>query len=190
MRRVRLKMQFVTTGVRDLAIIAGWSPTRAVRVPEQVPWNHPAAEVLHQFAGLIIRPQSEAGEECATSSVAFEYLPNTSDILEWEGQLGCDLVQVAETDAGDSFLFVGTCGCCFGSSAIHRAFYLVAPSFPEALENLLVGRRSRPMLAHDQEFVGLYGVRFARGHPAIWTHAHQAQQEHEITNPNAAASTQ
>jgi hypothetical protein len=165
-------MDMVTPVVVPLALAAGWSPERTVELSLALPLAHPATRILKRFAGLIIRPTSRAGVECATTSISFAYLPGDNEIARWERTLDCELIHIAETDEGSSALLIGSCGCCFGVSGIHPAFYMVGESFAQATENLLLGRRSRPMLGPSQEFVMLYGVRFERGNPQIWSHTH------------------
>jgi len=168
-------MELLTPITMPLALAAGWSPERTVELAPAIPLVHPAAQILKQFSGLVVRARAEAGVECGTSSLSFGYEPSGSDILRWERTLDCKLIHVAETDDGSSALLVGTCGRCFGNSGIHFAFYLVGETFAQAMENLLVGRRSRPMLAPSQQFVMLYGSRFERGNPLLWSHTHDAR---------------
>jgi SUKH-3 immunity protein len=162
----------VTPSVMPLALAAGWSPARTVALSSAPPPDHPATQILKQFVGLVIRPTSRAGVECATTSISFAHLPGDNEIASWEQALDCKLIHIAETDEGSSTLLIGSCGRCFGISGIHPAFYMVGESFAQATENLLLGRRSRPMLGPSQEFVMLYGVRFERGNPQIWSHTH------------------
>jgi hypothetical protein len=156
--------------IRSLFIDAGWYPGRLVAVPSSVPSDHSAALVLAQFGGLKVG-RCGRGEECATSDLAFQLLwpePYDSILDRWKELLGALLVGVAEVHHGHGELYVDAFGRYFGRSCIHDAFYFEGASFPEAMERLLLGHRSRPMLRPEQERVRLYGIDYTADSPEVY----------------------
>lgn len=154
--------------VRRLFTDAGWYPARKMPVPARIPTGHPAEVVLERFGGLTVG-RCGAGEECATSDVAFRDLgPADPDVLSWSELLGTPLAGVAEVHHSHGELYVGGCGRYFGRSCIHDAFYFEGASFGEAVERLLLGRRSRPILRPGRQSVTLYGIRYTADHPDVY----------------------
>jgi len=148
--------------VRSQFIEAGWNPGRLVAVSPSVPAGHPAALLLGQFGGLTVG-RCRAGEQCATNDLAFQLLtpePDDPKLAKWGELLGTRLVGVAEVHRAHGELYVDASGRYFGRSLIHDAFYFEGASFPEAMERLLLGRRSLPMLRPDQQSVTLYGISY------------------------------
>jgi hypothetical protein len=86
----------------------------------------------------------------------------------WEELLGTQLVGVAEAHNGHEELYVDRDSRVFGASIAHDGFCFHGASFVEAMERLLSGRRTRPMLRPDQDRVMLYGDLFTADHPAIY----------------------
>ena len=158
----------VPTSVSSLFVEAGWHPGRRVSVDPSVPASHPAAPILAQFAGLTVG-DTGTGEECARSDLAFRQLcPDDPIVSTWEELLHTQLFGVADVHHAHGELYVDSSGRCFGRSCIHDAFYFEGASFAEAVERLLLGRRSRPMLRPGQETVRLYGEVFTANHPSVY----------------------
>jgi hypothetical protein len=156
--------------VRSLFTDAGWYPGRMIAVPSSVPSDHPAALVLGQFGGLKVG-RCGRGEECATSDLAFQLLWPESDnsiLGKWGELLGTLLVGVAIVHHSHGELYVDTFGRYFGLSCIHDAFYFEGATFPEAMERLLLGRRSLPMLRPDQQSITLYGICYTVDSPEVY----------------------
>lgn len=159
----------IPVGVRPLFAAAGWKLGRRLRVPGRVPQLHPAHKVLQEVGGLHIGRSELGGIECARSDLAFCFCEADHEILStWSELLRSQLIGVAEVHNRHGWLIVDEVGRCFGASQIHDAFYFEGQTFGEAVERLLLGRKARPMLRPDQHQVDLYGVTFARGHPAIF----------------------
>ena len=53
-------------------------------------------------------------------------------------------------------------------SQIHDAFWFGGASFNEAIERMLLGRRSRPMLRPDQNVVQMYGEEIRADDPRVY----------------------
>jgi hypothetical protein len=158
----------IPPSVRALFVAAGWESGRRVGVDARVPKVHPAHNVLEELGGLHVG-RSGAGIECAASDLIFYFCETYQDIVStWSGLLRSTLIGVAEVCNRHGLLFVDEAGRCFGASQIHDAFYFEGQTFGDAVERLLLGRKSRPMLRPDQHEVDLYGETFARGHPAIF----------------------
>jgi hypothetical protein len=139
-----------------------------VAVPPSVPLDHPARDILAEFGGIVVG-SCGAGEECATSDLAFNAIDQSDHLIEvWSSLLDTKLVGIAEYHHAHGELYVDDSGRCFGRSCVHDAFYYVGASFAEAVERLLLGRRSRPMLRPDQQSVRLYGVEYAADDPTLF----------------------
>ena len=164
----------VSQCVLPLFASAGWSKERRARVPEDISPSHPAYEVLSQFSGITVRPANTRGETCPPLVIGFQFLANDREHQEWETILGCRLVCIAALDDGDAILSIGSCGRCFGASQIHDAFHFFGEEFSIAAENILLGRRARPLLHPKQRSVSLYGDQFERGDPLLYSHASHA----------------
>jgi len=154
-------------------VMAGWQPSRCVAVPAFVPDNHPAWQVLRQFGGLTVGTCGP-GIECASSDVVFrasEPDDRDDELSGWQQLLNTTLVSVADVCHGHGELFIDTNSRCFGRSYIHDAFYFEGDSFETAIENILLGVRSRPMLRPDQASVTLYGHDFTAESPETYHYA-------------------
>ncbi|UZJ58489.1 SUKH-3 domain-containing protein [Pseudomonas sp. KU26590] len=127
-----------------LFLAAGWPSTSTVPLPRYVPHDHPAAALLKQLAGVQVGICG-AGEECATSDVAFgtfEHLHESEDFLEWEQRLGTTLVSIAEVHHGHGALLIDEKGCCYLLSLIHDGLWIQGLGFVQAMENLIFGRKT------------------------------------------------
>ena len=82
--------------------------------------------------------------------------------------LRTDLVGIAEVSNGHEALYVDRDGRCYGASLIHDGFGFEGASFNEAIERVLLGRRSRPMLRPDQEVVRWYGEEIRADDPRVY----------------------
>jgi hypothetical protein len=139
-------------------------------LPAGIPANHPAAEILARFNGLTVG-RVGTGEECATSDIHFRAIDSSnSDVLAWNRLLQTTLIGVAEVHHGHGELYVDSHGRCYGLSVIHDAFYFEGGTFVKAVERILRGRRSRPILRPDQESVDLYGITYTAEHPDVYNY--------------------
>jgi hypothetical protein len=156
--------------VKSLFVAAGWRPGRQVTLRTLAPVHHPAASILSEFRGLNVGRVGLGGEQCGRSNVAFgKQSPSEApEIKLWSELLGSQLICVATVHNDHEELYADTLGRYFGSSMIHDAFYFHGASFTEAMEQLLLGRRARPMLRPDQETVDLYGETFTANHPSVY----------------------
>lgn len=152
--------------VRPQFVAAGWHPGRRVEVSPAVPSDHPAAVVLAAFGGLTVSPDRDSGEECGPTELEFCELD--VDRSGWSQRLGVELVGIADLQWGHGELFLANDGRCFGRSRMHPAFFLVGESFAAAVEAVLLGRRSRPLLRPDQTSVTLYGIRYTADSPEVY----------------------
>lgn len=149
-------------------LAAGWKPGRKIEVFPPIPREHPAEDILSEFGGLRVG-QAGSGLECATSDVAFCHLPPCEIVVGvWGRLLRTRLVGVAQVHNDHAELYLDESGRYFGASQMHDAFYFEGASFGEAMERLLLGRRSRPMLRPDQETITLYGETFTADDPAVY----------------------
>jgi hypothetical protein len=158
----------IPSTVRPLFVAAGWHPGRAVRTSSTIPSDHPAAAILTQFGGLKVGTTGP-GEECAKGDVAFQELPPeevTRDL--WARLLRAELIGIAEVHNAHGELYVDRTGRCYCASAIHDVFSFEGESFNEAIERVLLGRRSRPMLRPDQEVVRWYGKEIRADDPRVY----------------------
>jgi hypothetical protein len=166
-------MTEIPSSIRPLFLAAGWHrhPGRRVAVPPTVPAQHPGAAVLAEFGGLAIG-QSGAGEECATSDVAFQLLGSDASIIRaWNKLLRTELVGVANIQNAHAELYLDTRWRFFWASCIDDGFCFEGASFSEAMERLLLGRRHRPMLRPDQHEVTMYGEVITTDDPRIYKYA-------------------
>jgi hypothetical protein len=157
--------------VRQSFLDAGWYPGRTVPVPASVPRDHPAWDVLASFGGLTILEQDPDldPEWPPIEEFVFRALHPCPAITEvWGGLLGTRLIGIADVHNAHGELYCAADGRCFGSSCMHPAFYFEGGSFAEAVEGMLLGRRARPMLRPDQEWVTLYGKRFTADSPELY----------------------
>lgn len=147
---------------------AGWSPNRRVPVSARVPSNHPAHAILCSFAGLRVGA-SGPGLECAASDIAFcdEDSENAVE-SRWGPYLGSRLICVGNQHNEHGELFIDSLGRVFGASLIHEAFWFEGEDVWAGVENVLLGRRSRPLIHPSQDAVTLYGERYVRGDPRIF----------------------
>ncbi|NNE84415.1 MAG: hypothetical protein HKN28_10645 [Alphaproteobacteria bacterium] len=163
-----MTMNELPASVRTLFKTAGWHPGRNTTVSTKILTTHPAAIVLAEFGGLKVGEAGD-GEECAKDDVNFhEIWPVNSIIPIWSKLLSKELIGITEVHNGHCEMYIDDTGRCFGLSLIHDAFYFEGDSFSEAIENMLLGRRSRPMLRPDQKSVGLYGETFTAEHAAVY----------------------
>ena len=156
--------------VAQLFAAAGWSAGRSVAV-DAAP-EHPAFGVLRQFSGLRVGTAG-TGETCASSDIAFRKLaiePDDTEIADWCRLLGTTLIGIGDVHNTHGELWLASDGRFFGRSLIHDAFYFEGATFGEAMERLLLGRRSRPLIHPSQDSVTLYGDEYTRDHPEIYAY--------------------
>ncbi|MBL8820078.1 MAG: SUKH-3 domain-containing protein [Planctomyces sp.] len=154
-------------------VMAGWSPTRRVEVPSFIPSEHPAAQVHCQFGGLTVW-KCEAGIECATSDVVFRASPmdnGDDEVAVWQTLLDTTLVSIGDVHHGHGELFMSTDWRCFGRSNLHEAFCFEGNDFVTAIQNILLGIRSRPMLRPDQQVVTMYGIDYTATSPETYCYS-------------------
>jgi hypothetical protein len=153
--------------VRPVFVAAGWTSGRRVDLSASVPLDHPASAILAEFGGLTVG-DGGAGQECAKTTLAFKYVESERSIAVWADLLQVRLVGVADASHGHGELYVDDSGGYYLASAVHDAFSFAGASFAEAMERLLLGRRSRPMLRPDQANVVLYGEAFTAADPRVY----------------------
>jgi hypothetical protein len=151
----------------DKFVNAGWYPGRQRSVPPNLPPDHPAYAVLRSFDGLAIG-STGAGIECATSDIRFCPIEPDDEIITWNKLLGETLFGIAEFHHAHSELFIDTAGRCYGRSCVHDAFCFEGKTLFEAVERLLLGMRSRPMLRPDQVSLVLYGNTYNLESPEVY----------------------
>ncbi|WP_433898135.1 SUKH-3 domain-containing protein [Pseudomonas sp. PSE1(2024)] len=130
--------------LRPLFLAAGWPTTGTEPLPGFVPPEHPATALLEQLAGLRVGTCG-AGEECATSDVAFgtfEHLHGSEEFLEWQQRLGSTLVSIAEVQHGHGALLMDERGRCYVLSLIHDELWMQGRDFIQAMETLIFGRKA------------------------------------------------
>jgi hypothetical protein len=152
--------------VKAAFVAAGWRPGRRVGVPSGVDTAHPAHEVLQEFGGLRVG-RTGSGEECATSDLEFCLVRDFDDVEAWEMRLGVRLVGVGEAHKRHGEVYVDNQGRCFGAW-LNTIFVFEGGTFSAAMECLLLGRRSRPLLPPGEDTVVLYGERYRRGDPRLF----------------------
>ena len=146
--------------------------TTAVVSPDEVvvPAWHPAQVVLARFGGLRVGACG-TGEECASSDIDFGFEVDDqalNEVTEWQRLLSTVLVNIGEFHHRHGAFFMDAAGACYGMSLVHDAFWFIAPTFGEAVERLLLGRQSRPMLRPDQAFVTMFGQRMTPAHADVY----------------------
>jgi hypothetical protein len=122
-----------------LFLAAGWPRISTVPLPHYAPPEH-----LEQLAGVQVGICG-AGEECATSDVAFgtfEHLHGSEGLLEWQQRLSSTLVSIAEIHHGHGALLMDEMGCCYVMSLIHDGLWIEGLDFVQAMENLIFGRKA------------------------------------------------
>jgi SUKH-3 immunity protein len=158
----------VPATLQRLFVAAGWRPGRTVRLSPTIPADHPAASILTNFGGLRVGTTGP-GKECATSDVAFQELPMEDATRKvWAALLRTELIGIAEVHNEHGALYIDRAGRCYQGSLIHDAFSFEGASFNEAIERLLLGRRSRPMLRPDQTAIRLYGDEIRADDPRVY----------------------
>jgi SUKH-3 immunity protein of toxin-antitoxin system len=75
----------------------------------------------------------------------------------WTRLLRTELIGIADIHNAHGELYIDREGRCYGASQIHDAFWFEGASFNEAIERMLSGLRSRPMLRPDQKVIRMYG---------------------------------
>ena len=174
-------LNFESPVVIELLQARGWTPQREVAIPvpvqsalDQQPslTSHPAVAALQNLAGLHIG-QVGKGRECASSNIEFDWLEayftgeDADDaLLSWEQRLHTRLIAVAEVHHSHGQLLMAGDGRCFSWSFVGMSFE--GENLQQALEHLLRGIRSRPMLEPGQSSTQLYGTLYKSGDPEIY----------------------
>lgn len=158
-----------------------WIPERETDIPRPIQealnkhsWmaRHPAVAALQNLSGLRIGKVGQ-GQECATSDIVFEW--NEPDftgqyqdrgLRVWEKWLDTQLIQLAEVHHAHSQLLMASDGRCFSWSFIGIRYE--GDNLQQALEHLLLGIRSRPMLGPGQSSIIFYGRKYQAGDPEIY----------------------
>jgi hypothetical protein len=158
-------MTEVPASVRPMFVAAGWHPGRKAALSPTMQVDHPAAAVLAEFGGLLVG-QTGVGEECARSDVSFRQLPPDDLILDvWEKLLCTQLVGIADVHHGHVELYMDSSGRCFSAIIVGDGFCFEGASFNEAIERVLLGRRSRPLLRPGQNTTSHYSEEIRAGDP-------------------------
>ena len=174
-------LNFESPVVIELLQARGWTPQREVAIPalirsalDQQPALacHPAVAALQNLAGLHIG-QVGKGRECASSDIEFDWLEayftgeDADDaLLSWEQRLHTRLIAVADVHHAHGQLLMAGDGRCFSWSFVGMSFE--GENIQQALEHLLLGIRSRPMLEPSQSSTQLYGTLYKAGDPEIY----------------------
>ena len=174
-------LNFESPVVIELLQARGWTPQREVAIPalirsalDQQPALacHPAAAALQNLAGLHIG-QVGKGRECASSDIEFDWLEayftgeDADDtLLSWEQRLHTRLIAVADVHHAHGQLLMAGDGRCFSWSFVGMSFE--GENLQQALEHLLLGIRSRPMLEPGQPSTQLYGTLYKAAAPEIY----------------------
>ena len=174
-------LNFESPVVVELLQAQGWIPQREVAIPalirsalDQQPALacHPAVAALQNLAGLHIG-QVGKGRECASSDIEFDWLEayftgeDADDaLLSWEQRLHTRLIAVADVHHAHGQLLMAGDGRCFSWSFVGMSFE--GENLQQALEHLLLGIRSRPMLEPGQSSTQLYGTLYKAGAPEIY----------------------
>ena len=174
-------LNFESPVVIELLQARGWTPQREVAIPalirsalDQQPALacHPAVAALQNLAGLHIG-QVGKGRECASSDIEFDWLEayftgqDADDaLLSWEQRLHTRLIAVADVHHSHGQLLMAGDGRCFSWSFVGMSFE--GENIQQALEHLLLGIRSRPMLEPGQSSTQLYGTLYKAGDPEIY----------------------
>jgi hypothetical protein len=158
-------MSVVPQHFRAEFIRGGWCEGRETPVDTTVPQSHPARAVLAELTGVrLTRPGDDIVE------VDFKYIKDNDPlIIEWASALGMQIVGIAEAHNAHGELYITDRGHVIGSSIIHGACWFQGRSFAEAMEAILSGTRSRPMLLPGQTEMMLYGNTFRHGDAALIT---------------------
>ncbi|NIF84191.1 hypothetical protein F3J24_11855 [Comamonas sp. Tr-654] len=174
-------LKFDSPVVVELLQAQGWTPQREVTIPAPVQsalcrqpslTSHPAVAALQNLAGLHIG-QVGKGRECASSDIEFDWLEayftgeDADDaLLCWEQRLHTRLIAVAEVHHAHGQLLMAGDGRCFSWSFVGMSFE--GENIQQALEHLLLGIRSRPMLELGKSSTQLYGTLYKAGDPEIY----------------------
>ncbi|MDR2299076.1 MAG: SUKH-3 domain-containing protein [Comamonas sp.] len=174
-------LNFESPVVLELLIAQGWTPEREAAIPAIVRSSldtqprlasHPAVAALQNLAGLHIG-QAGSGRECATSNIEFDWLEDhftgedpDDTLIAWEQRLNTRLIPLAEVHHAHSQLLMAHDGRCFSWSFAGISFE--GENIQQALEHLLLGIRSRPMLEPGQSATTLYGLKYKAGDPEIY----------------------
>ncbi|MBD2106778.1 SUKH-3 domain-containing protein [Nodosilinea sp. FACHB-13] len=150
---------------------AGWYPERRVALPNKaqslIPEGHPAAMILSTFSGLRVG-RVGLGEECAASDIIFGLIEDSEDAVgKWNDLLKTKLIGVAEYHHSHGELFIDAVGKCY-SLGLQDTFCFEGDNFNQAARNLLLGRRSRPMLLPGEESVMVYGEIYTAESPEVY----------------------
>ena len=144
---------------------SGWHHGRQVAVDSGVPVDHPAHAVLAEFSGLRLMHFHGDYEVC---EVDFQFVADKDDYPRlWEAALGTELVGIAEHHNAHGELWMSDRGHVFGNSMIHHAFWYIGSTFHEAIENLMAGRRGRPMLLDSEASATHFGREYTRSDPEV-----------------------
>jgi hypothetical protein len=134
-----------------------------------IPTGHPAAEILAEFGGLTVGLGSPGTKGAATDIVFEHTLPDApEDIVTWSKLLGSPLIGVAEYSRRHMALYADDLGRLFGLSIVHDALFFNGQTFGEAMERLVLGRHSQPLLRPDQSSVRAYGEEITADHPSVY----------------------
>lgn len=151
---------------------AGWTPHRRQYLSQdilnKIPDNHPAINLLTEFLGLKVGACGP-GEQCATSDIEFRFIADDwDDISTWNDLLHTKLIGIAEVHHRHEQLYIDQTGKCYVLSGVSDDFSYCGADFTTAMQNLLLGRRLRPMLLPGQESVMLYGITYTADNPEIY----------------------
>jgi hypothetical protein len=156
--------------VKQWLVDSGWEPNREVAVPDSLPRNHPAWDVLRSFGGLKLLERNCEPEDDPIEEFVFGAFPSDDHrtARKWSQLLKSPLVKIAQVHNDHGELYMDGTGRCFGNSLMHDAFWFEGQSFVDLLQGHLANRRGRPMLRPWQRFVWLYGEKITRDDPRVY----------------------
>ena len=157
--------------VREWFLECDWTPHYRAAVPDSIPRDHPAYDVLENFGGIkLLERDCSADDEPIVEFYfrAVVYREVDSWMRRWERRLRTTLISIAEEHNGHAELYIDSYGRCFSNSLMHACFMFAGETFVDMLIGQLHHRRKRPLLPRFQHSVHIYGEEIYRGDPRIW----------------------
>lgn len=148
---------------------AGWTSERGLYDTE-IGQSHPAFEILRSFQGLHLGlgNHGEMADDVA-NDIRFREIASRDKVIgKWSRLLDSELIGFADYHHDHGELYISQDGRVFCRSLMHDAFGYQADSFFEAIDGLLKGQRSLPMLRPDQKTVSWYGQTYRKGDSGLY----------------------
>ncbi len=150
-------MLTIPPSVELLFRAAGWFAARQIEVDPRVMVNPLAASLLAEFGGLHVG-QTGAGVECARSDIEFGFqdLGWFDAFGAWRNLISRSLTPVADLHHQHGYLLVDT-EFYYAINIIDFELVFHGASFGEAVKQLLLGLRPRPIFHPGQSTQQFYG---------------------------------